>query len=111
MLLIILTSSVPRLVVRRTAPLTKEPRVPLVQPTLGSPRLGMSQGAAGRDSRTTSIRTLHCARRIQYNIPMRRPFRRIHPVQTPLTRQATVRTERMTLQLKQPIRTIKGLRQ
>jgi hypothetical protein len=108
MLLIILASSVPRLVVRRTAPLTIEPRVPLVQPTLGSPRLGMSR-AEGRGRRTTSLRTLHYARRIQYNIPMRRAIRRIHPLQTPLTRQGTVPTEGMTLQLKQPIGTIKSL--
>ena len=69
----------------------------------------MPQGAEGKDRRTTNLGILHRTHRIQFNIPMRRAFRRTHPVQTPLTRQATVHTERMTLQLKQPIRTIKGL--
>lgn len=107
--LIIPTSGVPRLAVRRTAPLTIEPRVHPVQLTLGSPRLWMTQRAEGRDSRTTSLRTLHCARRTQRNIPTRRTFRRIHPLQILLTRQGTVPIEGMTLQLKQPIRTMKGL--
>jgi hypothetical protein len=100
-MLIIRTSSVPRLAVRRTAALTIEPHTLVVQPTLGGPRLWTSKGAEGRDHRTTSLGLtchLHCTRRIQ-SIPIRRASRSINLLPALLTQQGTAPLEGISLQI------------
>jgi hypothetical protein len=99
--------------VRRTAALTTEPRLPLVQPTLGGLRVLMSRTTEGRrDSHITRL-MLTCryhlhqvigGRRIQ-RIPLRLDFRNINPLQAPLTHQGIIplRLELLSLQ---PIRII-----
>ena len=116
------TSSFPRqdtiaVTVRHTTALTIEPRLPLVQPTLGALRLSMSRRAEdGRDSRITRLTLtcryhLHqvtCARRIQH-IPLRRASPNIDSLQVLLTQQGVVPLVTLSLQLHQPIRTINSL--
>jgi hypothetical protein len=97
--------------VRRTAALTTEPRLPLVQPTLGGLRVLMSRTTEGRrDSHITRL-MLTCryhlhqvigGRRIQ-RIPLRLDFRNINPLQAPLSHKGTIPLESLSLQ---PIRTI-----
>lgn len=106
------TSNFPRqdsiaVTLRRTAALTTtEPRLPLVQPTLGGLRRLMFQTT--EDRRDSSI-TLTCryhlhqvigGRRIR--IPIRRDSRNINPLQAPLIHQGIIPLEAYL----QPIRTI-----
>jgi hypothetical protein len=89
-----------------------EPRLSLVQPTLGTPRLWMSrgsQGASGKDSRTILTCRYHhqatCVRRSQ-SIPLRRALRSINHLQAPVTLQGAVPLEGLFIQLQQPTHTI-----
>ena len=103
--------------VRHTAALTIQPRLPLVQPTLGGLRLSMSRRAEDRrDSRITRL-TLTCryhphqvtCPRCIHPIPLCRASHNINPLQPLLTQQGMVPLAALSLQLHQPVRTINSL--
>ena len=97
-----------------------EPRLSLVQPTLGIPRVWMSrteEGGSGRDSRTPRLiltcRYHHqatCARHIQC-IPLRRATRNINHLQAPVMLQGAVPLEGLFIQLQQSTHIINSPRQ
>ena len=103
--------------VRRTAALTTEPRLPLVQPTLGGPHFWMSRRAEGCRNRHITRLMLICGYHLRQGtltrhiqcIPLRRAFYSINLLRASLTQQSTFLLEGPLLQLQPPLHSAKNL--